>query len=228
MKFSLLKLLFFFIVISINSVLAYDPLTKDMLLQVITKEYNLVDKTKLLRDYTLGNSKAPIVMIEYYSFSCIHCATFSNEVFPEIYKHYIKTDKVFFITRDFPLDLPALKAGMLARCFADKVGYLTMHKALFANIREWAFKRDFLNLLKEKVARIIGISDGEFDKCMNNKALQEQLISNKIVTIKLLKVQSTPTFFIDGKEYKSDIGKEALFALFDKKLTEHHNYSKIS
>jgi hypothetical protein len=53
------------------------------------------------------------------SMSCPHCAAFGENVFPMLRSKYIDTGKVRFVFREFPLDIKAAAASMLARCIAD-------------------------------------------------------------------------------------------------------------
>ena len=67
-------------------------------------------------DRILGKPEAPITIVEYASLTCPHCAHFANDVLPEIKKAWIDTGKARLVLRDFPLDEPALRAAMIARC----------------------------------------------------------------------------------------------------------------
>ena len=67
----------------------------------------------------LGPANAPVTITEYSSMSCPHCAAFGENVFPMLRTKYIDTGKVRFVFREFPLDIKAAAASMLARCVAD-------------------------------------------------------------------------------------------------------------
>ena len=79
----------------------------------------LLEKPTLLPDMALGPAKAPVTIIEYASMSCPHCAAFEENVFPMLRSKYIDTGKVRFVFREFPLDIKAAAASMLARCIAN-------------------------------------------------------------------------------------------------------------
>ena len=79
----------------------------------------LVAKPVSLPDMALGPAKAPVTIIEYASMSCPHCAAFEENVFPMLRSKYIDTGKVRFVFREFPLDIKAAAASMLARCIAS-------------------------------------------------------------------------------------------------------------
>ena len=67
----------------------------------------------------LGNYNAPNILIEYASLSCVHCANFHNKKLPEIKEKLIKTGKLKYIYKDFPLDLPAMLAAMVTNCMKE-------------------------------------------------------------------------------------------------------------
>ena len=78
-----------------------------------------VAKPGSLPDMALGPADAPVTITEYSSMSCPHCATFGENVFPMLRAKYIDTGKVRFVFREFPLDIKAAAASMLARCAAN-------------------------------------------------------------------------------------------------------------
>ena len=65
--------------------------------------------------------KAPITITEYSSMSCPHCAAFGENVFPMLRSKYIDTGKVRFVFREFPLDIKAAAASILARCIGKAI-----------------------------------------------------------------------------------------------------------
>ena len=75
-----------------------------------------VAKPVSLPDIAIGSAKAPITLTEYSSMSCPHCAAFGQNVFPMLRSKYIDTGKVRFVFREFPLDIKAAAASILARC----------------------------------------------------------------------------------------------------------------
>src|SRR3982074_3672039 len=92
-----------------------------------------VAKPVSLPDIAIGSPKAPITITEYASMSCPHCAAFGENVFPMLRSKYIDTGKVRFVFREFPLDIKAAAASMLARCIAkdDSEKYFGAVEILF-------------------------------------------------------------------------------------------------
>lgn len=164
---------------------------------------------QMASDIVIGNDKATVTMIEYSSLTCPHCAHFAKDVFPGIKENYIDTGKIVFIHRDFPFDEPSLRAAMLARC-AGKDRYYTFLKVLFDKQESWAYQKNYLEVLGN-IGKLGGISSEKFDSCMKDKKLEDAIVEGKLTAANMLGVISTPTFFINGKEYKG-VNNTAYFA----------------
>jgi protein-disulfide isomerase len=165
-------------------------------------------------DRIFGNPDAPITIVEYASLTCPHCAHFANDVLPELKKRWIDTGKAKLVLRDFPLDEPALRAAMIARC-APPDRYYAYVDTFFAAQDKWVMARDY----REALARLVklgGMSKDEFDNCLKNTALENKIVEERLVASKELDVNSTPTFFINGTKFTGAPTVEE----FDKVLTD--------
>jgi protein-disulfide isomerase len=150
-------------------------------------------------DRILGNSDAPITIVEYASLTCPHCAHFANDVLPELKKKWIDTGKARLVLRDYPLDEPALRAAMIARC-APPDRFYAYVDTLFAAQEKWVMARDY----REALARLVklgGMSKDEFDNCLKDTALENKIVEGRLAASKELDVNSTPTFFINGTKF---------------------------
>jgi protein-disulfide isomerase len=150
-------------------------------------------------DRVLGNPDAPITIVEYASLTCTHCAHFTNEVLPEIKKEWIDTGKVKLVLRDFPLDEPALRAAMIARC-APPNRFYAFADTFFAAQDKWAGARDYREALA-RLAKLGGMGKDEFDACLKNTALENKIVEQRLIASKELDVNSTPTFFVNGSKF---------------------------
>jgi protein-disulfide isomerase len=172
-------------------------------------------------DFVLGNRKAPLVIVEYASMTCPHCAHFSNVVLPEIEKNYIESGKVSYILRQFPINEPALKAAMLLECVGtqreDK--YYVFSKVLFDAQSKWAFDGNYLSGL-ETIAMVGGLSREQFASCVNNTDREMQLLKIKKLAVEELKVPHTPYIFIGGEIYAGEHTIEAVSQFIDAKLAQ--------
>jgi protein-disulfide isomerase len=153
-------------------------------------------------DRILGNPNAPITIIEYASLSCPHCAHFAEDVLPDIKKKWIDTGKAKLILRDFPLDEPALKAAMVARC-APPDRFYPFVDALFADQPQWVLAHDYQQALV-RIAELGGISAKTVDACLKNKALEDSIVRERLTAATDLGVDATPTFFVNGKKYTGE------------------------
>ena len=160
-----------------------------------------------LGDEILGSDKAPVTIIEYASMTCPHCAHFSETTFPELQKRYIDTGKVRFTLRPFPLDALAAAGFMLARC-GGKDKYMPMVETLFAKQPEWLVKEP-LPPLKE-IAKQFGIGESEFNECLANQKLLDGIQAVRDHAAQKLGVNSTPTFFVNGKKLVGDVSIDQL------------------
>ena len=151
-----------------------------------------------LNERVLGNSSAPITIIEYASMTCFHCKSFHEDVLPSLMTAYIETGKAKLIFRDFPLDGLALRASMMARCApADR--YFKYIDVLFRTQSTWATNTDPLVALA-RVGKLGGMNQAGFDSCMENEALFDGILRSRQVAAIEFSVQSTPTFIINGKK----------------------------
>jgi protein-disulfide isomerase len=130
--------------------------------------------------------------------TCTHCARFHNTVFPELKSKYIDTGNVRFILREFPLDTLAAFAFMLARC-AGPDRYYPMVGGLFATQETWAVPGADGKEKLLLIAKQAGFSQESFDKCIADKALFDKIVEVRQRAHDDFGVDSTPTFFINGK-----------------------------
>ncbi len=167
-----------------------------------------LQKPGLLEDMFIGDSAAPVTIIEYASLTCSHCATFTLETFPYLKKEYIDTGKVYYAMREFPLDNLAFAASMLARC-APKEQYYDILDLFFAQQRKWAFTQDPLGNLKA-MARQIGYNDKTFEECLSNQDIIKGVNESRDRAHTEFGVKATPTFFINGEKHPGALTVEQL------------------
>lgn len=167
-------------------------------------------------DHLAGDPNAPVLVIEYASLSCTHCAHFYNDTYPALKEKYIDTGKAAFIYRHYPLNEPALRGAMLAECSGDK--FHTFLKVLFRSQDKWAFTEDFMSALRG-LANVGGISNSAFDDCMTDKELEDKIISGLKWAADDLQVESTPTLFINGEKVSGSRNIEELSTIIDSKTS---------
>jgi len=168
-----------------------------------------VAKPVSLPDIVIGSAKAPVTITEYASMSCSHCAAFGENVFPMLRSKYIDTGKVRFVFREFPLDIKAAAASILARCIAkdDSEKYLGAVEILFKQQeRLIAQTKDTLLF----VGKLNGMSEQDVTACQMDQAQFDKLTADQKYAYETLKVDSTPTFFVNGQRLKGAMSFEEL------------------
>ena len=173
----------------------------------------LVAKPVSLPDMALGSASAPVTVVEYSSMTCPHCAAFADNVLPMLQSKYIDTGKVRFVSREFPLEVKAAGASMLARCAAngDAQKYFDAVAMLFK--QQEALIEHTTDTLKA-VGSKFGMSAEAVETCEKDNALLDKLKADQDFAYDTLKVDATPTFFINGERVKGSMS----FEEFEKKL----------
>jgi protein-disulfide isomerase len=168
-------------------------------------------------DNVLGSPDAPVTIIEYASVTCPHCKAFHDQVFPELRARYIDTGKVRFVFRELPTPPAALAtAGFLvARCAPDDK-YFDVLDLLFDKqiplVEAYQARTAREELLK--IARPMGISEQQFNACLDNQAEIERIRQIGEEGFERYGVSGTPTFVIDGKTYGA-MGLEQFVEIID-------------
>lgn len=171
-----------------------------------------------LPDIVQGKADAPVTMVEYASMTCPHCAHFHETVYPLLMKNYVDTGKVKFILREFPLDVYAQAAFMLARCEGpDKRSAVV--DLLFDKQKDWAYVdkpiEALANLLKQT-----GMSKESFDACLKDQKLQDAIYEVSERASKQFGVTATPTFFVNGTKVTGEVTPETLAKTLDPLLVK--------
>jgi protein-disulfide isomerase len=161
-----------------------------------------------LGDIAQGPADAKVTIIEYASMTCSHCAAFHQTTYPELKKRYIDTGKVRYILREFPLDPLATAGFMLARCDGEQK-YYPVVDLLFTQQKNWAFTERPLDALRQMM-RQAGFSQEKFDSCLKDQKLYDAVNAVKNRGADTFKVNSTPTFFINGQRHPGNLSIDEL------------------
>jgi protein-disulfide isomerase len=173
-----------------------------------------VAKPVSLPDMALGAANAPVTITEFASMTCPHCAAFNETAFPKIKSEYIDTGKVRYIFREFPLDDIALAASAMARCVAgdDAPKYFALVDTLFKT------QNDLMSAPLATIDRIgkeAGSSEQAIKTCVDDDpSTRKKIVDDLKYAHEVLKVGSTPSFFINGEMVKGAVS----FEEFDKRI----------
>ncbi len=170
----------------------------------------------------LGNPAAPVTMVEFSDFQCPFCRRMYIQTLPQIKEKYVKTGKVKFAYRDFPLSSihdMAQKYAEAARCANDQDKFWQMHDKIFdeqelrgagtiqgikvADIKQWA--------------RDIGLNQAQFDECLDSEkyagAVQKDFDAGQA-----LGVSGTPATFINGRLVQGAVPFSQFEAVIEEEL----------
>ena len=150
-------------------------------------------------EFIIGAVEAPVTIVEYASLGCPHCASFHLDTLPKLKKAYIDTGKARLVYRDFPLDRPSLRGSMMARC-AGRARFFGFIDTLFKRQMSWSRADDPVEVLA-RIGRLGGLSKSEFDACMKNEAIADQVLAVRLEGEKKFGVNATPSFIVNGRLY---------------------------
>ena len=169
----------------------------------------------------IGNPKAPVQVMEFFSLTCTHCAAFAQETYPEVKAKLIDPGKLYYVFRDFPLDRVALLGEMVARALPPD-RYEPFLIAMFRTQDRWAFAQG-VNSTDEigKMAALAGLSHAAFEKVIHDDKLRAWVLAEQAAAEKKYNVNSTPTFVFNGPRAKNLVRPgEMPYADFEKLVVQ--------
>lgn len=188
---------------------------------VVKKEKNSEEKIvdNLLENFSsdvvFGNMNAPITIIEYSSFICSYCIKMHNNVMDKLKKEYIDTNKVKFVHRAM-INPKTIFSKMLQHCVKKEYSS-DLTTDLFNTSGEWAYSENLLDQL-QILAFKYEMSEDDFNKCIHNKQLGQGIINRQLGATRILKVNSTPTLFINKERFIGSRSYKEIKRIIDKKL----------
>ena len=170
------------------------------------------------RDISTGNPKAKVKLIEYADFQCPACATYHQVVnqLLDIYK-----DKVFYVYRMFPLEgaHPNALISAQAAYAADKQGaFFKYGDLLYGKQTEWATLQDPKTAFID-YAILLKLDSNKFKTDMVSSETQKYVKDSENEALSE-GVNSTPSFFINGKIIQNPNNLADFQKLIDAALSE--------
>ncbi len=175
---------------------------------VCAKEEKAKKKATPLPEISFGESSAPVLIIDYSSLTCHHCADFYLNVLPKIKEKYIEPGYVRLIFRDFPGDQISLVAHQVAWCKGE-MKYLDFVKLIYSTQEEWLSAKDPIAALKSIVVKH-GISAEQFEKAIKNQDLMDKIIQARLEGQKKYKITAIPTIVINARTYQRALTMEEI------------------
>lgn len=170
-------------------------------------------------EMAVGSEDAPITVIEYASMTCPHCATFHENVYPQLVENYVETGQVRFILREVYFDRYGLWAGMVARC-GGEMRYFGIVDMIMEEQREWVQGEPAevaANL--RRLGRRAGLTDEALDACLTDNDMAQAMIALSTEQADADEITGTPSFVINGELY-SNMGYAAFSDILDDLLAD--------
>ncbi len=162
-----------------------------------------------------GNEDAKITIIVYESLTCSHCANFHKDVYPQLKKDYLDTGIAKIEFRHFPLDIAAFNAAKIAQCKYDQS--LEILESLYANQHAWV-KGSTVEQVNENLKKFINKNGFkiDFEKCVQNKKVEDFILNDRIEGTKKFKVNATPTIIINNEKFEKTLNYKNLKKTLEK------------
>ena len=156
-----------------------------------------------------GNKNAKITIIAYESLTCSHCADFHKNVYPQLKKDYIDTGLVKIEFRHFPLDVAAFNASKISQCKSNES--LKILNSLYSNQQAWVRGKN-VEEINDNLKTFIKNQgfDLDFEKCINDKKIEDYVLNDRIEGTKKFKVNATPTIIINNKKFEKPLNYKNL------------------
>lgn len=174
----------------------------------------------------VGSEEAEVVLIDFASMSCPHCASFYSEAYDKIKKNYIDKGLVKFVYRDFPLNKGSLVAAAIAICRAGDLpedvraeGYHDFVKKIYNSQNSWTLSSDPLGKLVD-IAVLDGMDKKRALSCSGDVKLHNQILKMRMAFAEELQIESTPTFFINGKRVQGFFNYEEIKSVIESELDD--------
>ena len=186
------------------------------LLILIFSTVNLIAENEVKRIYE-GKEDSKITILLYESLTCSHCAKFHSDIYPELKKNFIDKGFVKLEYRNFPLDLAAFNAAKAAHCKISN-GEEILHY-LYKNQSEWV-KGETIEDLNSNLEKILKSKNFgiDYNKCINNKNIEDFVLEDRIEGVKKYNVSATPTLIINGKKFEKSLTYKNLEKTLEKLL----------
>ena len=156
-----------------------------------------------------GKENAKITIIAYESLTCSHCASFHEDVYPQLKKDYLDTGLAKIEFRHFPLDIAALNASKIVQC--NQGQSLEILNSLYSNQQAWV-KGNTIEDINKNLKKFIE-QEGfniNFEKCINDKEIEDFVLNDRIEGVKNFKINATPTIIINNKKFEKSLNYKNL------------------
>ncbi len=167
-------------------------------------------------DHVKGAENGRVTVVEYLDLECAACAAYYPLV-KQMEEEF--GDRVTFVVRYFPLQghINGYPAALAAEAASRQGKFWEMHDLLFENQKEWGGKQSATPEVFETYAQKIGLNMEQFKTDFASESVKERVERNK-TEARDLKLNGTPSFFLQGLQIASPPSPEAFRALIQAEL----------
>lgn len=161
----------------------------------------------------MGNPNAPITIVEWGDYQCTFCYKFHQSSKDILVEEYVKTGRINFVFRDFPLNGPdSILAAQASYCADDQGKYWEYHDEIYKN---WDGERTgwVTRQSLEQFANTVGLDLVQFNKCLDDKKYERKVLENEKFGVKI-GIKATPSFLIFDNEKITKIEGNQPFSVF--------------
>ena len=180
----------------------------------------ILQSTLVFANISIGKQNAKVKVKVFSSLTCPHCASFHIKIFNKLKEEYIDNNKVYYEHLSFPLDLAALNAEKIIKCTTNKDIAFKLLDSIYKNQNKWAVGED-INKINNSLINLsvkFDLKKEELNECLKDENLQDQILSQRIEAQRNYKISSTPTIFINDKEYNGKHDFKSFKKQIDKNL----------
>jgi protein-disulfide isomerase len=174
----------------------------------------------VIPDMMVGNADANVIVIEYASFTCPHCASFHAGPYKKLKKDYIDTGKIKFVFREVYFDKVGVWSSLIARCGGQE-RFFGIADLIFKGQKEWARAGSDVAVANElrKIGRLAGLDDDTLESCLTDSDKITALVGWFKENTSRDDISSTPTLLINGEKY-ANMSYEDLVEIIDAQLAK--------
>jgi protein-disulfide isomerase len=155
---------------------------------------------------TLGDPNAPVVFVEYSSFTCPFCGNFAAETFPRIVQEFVETGKVLYVYKHFLRNELDVVAANAAECAGEQGSFFEYKKEIYANQQSIQTPGFF-----EGIASRLNLNTAEWQACFDSQRYSDKALAERNEGISN-GIQGTPGFIIDGTPFTRGAQPFSVFA----------------
>ena len=167
------------------------------------------------KGYVRGSASAPVEIVEFADFQCPACENYATITEPDVMKRIVEPGLARYVFYDFPLQMHpnAWPASHAAACADDQGKFWEMHDVIFREQPNWARERNPKGSF-ERLAREIGLDVAAWETCYDERRHERRIAAN-LAEGERRGVNSTPTFFVNGRKVAGVQNYDQLRALVD-------------